>query len=142
MSQVPVLNKPLSQSCTLLVADDDSAMRSLLVDELSDNGCQVIESVDGHDVFSKLKIYAPNLVITDLKMPGGGFEYLQKLKEVLHNCPIILITAFGNSQTKKKALAYGMAAYFDKPVRVTDLKGALREFCPLCQGDTCQIFPL
>ena len=112
MSQIPVINSPSRQSCTIIVADDDSAMRSLLVDVLSDNGCQVIESVDGHDMFSKLELHVPNLVITDLKMPGGGFDYLQRLKTVLQDCPIILVTAFGNSQTKKKALAYGMAAYF------------------------------
>ena len=142
MSQVSVLNKSLSQTCTIIVVDDDSAMRSLLVDELSDNGCQVVESVDGYDVFAKLEVYVPNLVITDFKMPGGGFEYLQRLKGALQHCPVILITAFGNSQTKKKALAYGMAAYFDKPVRLTDLKGALQQFCPLSQGATCQNSPI
>ena len=142
MSEVPVLNQSLSQTCTIIVVDDDSAMRSLLVDELSDNGCQVVESVDGYDVFVKLEVHVPNLVITDFKMPGGGFEYLQRLKGALQDCPVILITAFGNSQTKKKALAYGMAAYFDKPVRLTDLKGALQQFCPLNQGATCQNSPL
>ena len=142
MSQVPVLNQSLSQTCTIIVVDDDSAMRSLLVDELSENGCRVVESVDGYDVFAKLEVHVPNLVITDFKMPGGGFEYLQRLKGVLQQCPVILITAFGNSQTKKKALAYGMAAYFDKPVRLTDLKGALQQFCPLNQGDTCQNSPI
>ncbi len=127
-----------SITCTILVVDDDPAMRSLLVDELSDNGCQVTESCDGHDALSRLKTYSPNLIITDLKMPGGGFTYLKNVCLLVQNCPIILITAFGNSQTRKHAQACGVAAYFDKPVRVSDLKGALQQFCPLDKSQTCQ----
>jgi len=109
-------------------------MRSLLVDELSDEGCQVIEFSNGHDALSQFKTYAPNVIITDLKMPGGGLEYLQKLCLTVQHCPIILITAFGNSKTKTQANAYGVAAYFDKPVRVNDLKAALQHVCPMVKS--------
>ena len=124
-------------SCTILVVDDDPAMRSLLVDELSDNGCHVIESMDGYDALSQLKICVPNLIITDLKMPGGGFDYLQTLIASVHNCPIILISAFGNSQTKIRAKSYGVTAYFDKPVRVMDIKAALHRACPMYESQSC-----
>ncbi len=125
-------------ACTILVVDDDQAMRSLLVDELSDSGCQVIESIDGHAALSEVKTRPPNFIITDLKMPGGGFEYLQELMTIVPHCPIILISAFGDSQTKIQALSYGVTAYFDKPVRVADLKSALQELCPFFKANTCQ----
>lgn len=125
-------------SCTILVVDDDPAMRSLLVDELSENGCQVVESYDGHDALSKLKTCPPNLIITDLKMPGGGFDYLERLCLSVQHCPIILVTAFGNSQTKKQAQACGVATYFNKPVRINDLKMALQQVCSMVRSQPCQ----
>ncbi|GJL55462.1 MAG: response regulator [Nitrospirales bacterium] len=112
-----------------------------MVDELSENGCNVIESSDGNEALSHIKLYEPNLIITDLKMPGGGFEYLRNVAASVQNCPIILITAFGNSQTKQEAQACGVAAYFDKPVRVKDLKAALQQVCPVVKSvkpQTCQ----
>ena len=129
----------LSDSCTILVVDDDSAMRSLLVDELSEYGCSVIESPDGFHALSQIKTSLPNLIITDLNMPGGGFEYLQALIDEVNDCPIIVITAFGNSKTKFQAKQCGVTAYFDKPVRVKDLKTAVREVCPMEKTQACQI---
>ena len=127
-----------SDSCTILVVDDDPAMRSLLADELSENGCEVVECIDGNDALFRVKTFIPNVIITDLKMTGGGFAYLQGLATAVQNCPIILLTAFGNSQTKMKAKECGIAAYFDKPVRVSDLKEALYQVCPMGKPQTCQ----
>ncbi|MCA9471869.1 MAG: response regulator [Nitrospirales bacterium] len=124
--------------CQILVVDNDPAMRSLLVDELSDNGCQVVESPDGCDALAKVKLQAFNLVITDLKMPGGGYAYLKKMLASVQDCPVILITAFGNAQTRKDVLAFGISAYFDKPVRVNELRAALQRVCPIDKLRTCQ----
>ncbi len=126
-----------SSSCRILVVDDDPAMRSLLLDELWENGCSVIESPNGYDALSQVKSGVPNLIITDLNMPGGGFDYLKALIASAGNCPIILITAFGNSQTKQDAKACGVAAYFDKPVRVNDLRVVIEQVCPMVQSQTC-----
>ena len=127
-----------SDACQILVVDDDLAMRSLLVDELSDNGCQVTESPDGHDALEKVQLHKFNLIVTDLKMPGGGYSYLKKVIASSQGCPVILITAFGNSQTRKDVMALGISAYFDKPVRVNELRAALQRVCPLDRSQTCQ----
>ena len=127
-----------SDICTILVVDDDPAMRSLLVDELSENGCQVIESTDGQDALGQAKRCMPDVIITDLNMPQGGFGYLQNLRSSFQNCAIIVITAFGNSQTKKKSNECGATAYFDKPVRVKDLKASLQQICPISKSQMCQ----
>ncbi|MGB0908903.1 MAG: response regulator transcription factor [Nitrospirales bacterium] len=126
-----------TSSCKILIVDDDPAMRSLLLDELWENGCSVIESPNGSDAISQVKSEVPSLIITDLSMPGGGFDYLQALIASAENCPIILITAFGNSQTKRQAETCGVAAYFDKPVRVKDLKLAIQQVCPMVASHTC-----
>ena len=127
-----------SDTCRILVVDDDPAMTSLLVDELSENGCQVIESSDGLDALVQIRMCTPDVIITDLNMPEGGFEYLQNLRSLVQNCAIILVTAFGNSQTKRKAQECGVTAYFDKPVRIHDLKATLRQICPVDKSKVCQ----
>lgn len=123
------------RSCQILVVDDDAAMRSLLVDELEEEGCHVIEARDGEDALLQLQTLKPDLIITDLKMPGGGFEFFRNLQHTVPDCPIVLITAFGDSNTKAKAQECGINVYMDKPVRIADLKASLTN---ICQVNPCR----
>ncbi|MDX1411967.1 MAG: response regulator [Nitrospirales bacterium] len=117
--------------CQILVVDDDAAMRSLLVDELQEQGCRIIEASDGKDALFQLQTFTPDLIITDLKMPDGGFEFFRKLQKSVPGCPIVLITAFGDSHTKAQAQECGVIAYMDKPVRIADLKASLTHICQM-----------
>lgn len=110
----------------LLVVEDDKAMRSLLCDELWDLGLRIIEAGDGHEALERIADHKPDLILTDLRMPAGGLEHIARLKAVAPGCPIILMTAFGDAQTKAQALQAGVAAYFDKPVRMSDLRDAIK----------------
>ena len=121
----------LKRACHILVVDDDAAMRSLLVDELQEPGCRVIEASNGNDALAQLQSLKPDLIIADLKMPGGGFEFVQNLQRTVPGCPIVLITAFGDSHTKAKAQECGVVAYMDKPVRIADLKASLTHICQM-----------
>ena len=126
------------RSCQILVVDDDEAMRSLLVDELQEQGCQIIEASNGKDALVQLQTMKPDLILTELKMPGGGFEFFRILQKTAPGCPIILITAFGDSHTKAKAQECGVIAYMDKPVRIADLKASLTN---ICQMNPCRHSP-
>ena len=97
-----------------------------------------LDSSDGRDALKKLKTYKFNLIITDLKMPGGGYLYLKRVIAAAQDCPVIVITAFGNSQTRKDVKALGISAYFDKPVRVSELRAVLQKVCPIHKSRTCQ----
>lgn len=125
----------LEQGCKILVIDDDAAMRSLLVDELQERGCRVIEASNGNDALVQLQTVTPDLIITDLKMPGGGFDFFRHLQRTVPGCPIVLITAFGDSQTKAKAQECGVISYMEKPVRIADLKTSLTN---ICQKNPCR----
>jgi DNA-binding response OmpR family regulator len=59
-------------------------------------------------------------------MPAGGLDYISRLRVIAPNCPIILMTAFGDAQTKSAALSAGATLYFDKPVRMKELKNAIK----------------
>jgi DNA-binding response OmpR family regulator len=59
-------------------------------------------------------------------MPAGGLDYIARLRAFAPGVPMVLITSFGDPQTKSKALAMGVEAYFNKPVRIGELKGTIR----------------
>ena len=114
------------QPAVLLVVEDDVAMRGLLCDEVWDLGCRIVEASDGDEALRRAMDIRPDVIVTDLRMPAGGLDYLSRLRTAVPACPIIVMTAFGDSKTKNETLKLGVAAYFDKPVRMADLKGAIR----------------
>lgn len=111
----------------LLVVEDDQEMRSLLCDELRDLGCQLIEAGSGEEAVQRARETAPNLIVTDLRMPSGGLGYIGRLRTAAPECPIILMTAFGDPSVKETAERFGVAAYFDKPVRMEELKNSIKQ---------------
>lgn len=110
----------------LLIAEDDLEMRSLLCDELYDLGVSIREASDGDEALRLVLDARPSLILTDLRMPAGGLDYIARLRTFAPGVPMVLITSFGDPQTKADALAIGVEAYFDKPVRLSELKGAIR----------------
>jgi len=64
----------------------------------------------------------PDLILTDLRMPAGGVDYISRLRTVAPHCPIVVMTAFGDAGSRAAVLQAGANAYFNKPVRVADLK--------------------
>jgi CheY-like chemotaxis protein len=109
----------------LLVVEDDREMRSLICDELWDLGLQIKEAADGDEALRLTLDSQPDLILTDLRMPAGGLDYVARLRTMAPSCPIILMTAFGDSQTEAQALRGGVAAYFNKPVRMQELRAAI-----------------
>ncbi len=114
-------DKPVS----VLLADDDVAMRSLISDELQDEGYSVMQVADGHAALDCVDEYAPDLILTDLRMPHGGLELVARFRARAPKTPIILMTAFGDATTETRAFAEGASAYFNKPVRMVDVKAAI-----------------
>jgi len=111
----------------LLLVEDDTDMRSLLYDELSEMGHRIVEATNAEQALRDVVDHNPTLVVSDLRMPAGGMGYVSRLRKCAPKVPIILMTAFGDAQTKADALALGVAAYFDKPVRIAELKSAIRD---------------
>ncbi len=111
----------------LLIVEDDRDMRSLLCDELWSEGYQLRSAANGEEALSSVKQDVPDLIITDLRMPSGGLDYLQRLRTQAPTCPIILMTSFGDSHVRQEALRRGATAYFDKPVRLSELKSTVKQ---------------
>jgi two-component system response regulator (stage 0 sporulation protein F) len=121
---------PKSNSFTILLAEDDKEMRSLLALKLRKEGYQVCECTDGMSLLDMLSsFFLPmeeheniDLVISDIRMPGvTGMEILMGADELDNFPPIILITAFGDKQTHLQAEQLGAVALFDKPFDIDEM---------------------
>ncbi len=130
MEEIPIHPNPDTvKACTILVVDEDEAMRALLVDALQENGCRVMESLDGKGALEILQKVMPNVIVTDLKIPDGGYLYLRLLKSAAPQSAVVVMTAHGDSQSKTKALECGAQAYFEKPLHLKHLKDWISDSC-------------
>jgi CheY-like chemotaxis protein len=122
-----MLTVSIQRTAVVLVVEDDREMRSLLCDEFWGAGYQLREAKDGDEAFLAVLQSVPDLILTDLRMPAGGADYVSRLRTVAPHCPIIVITAFGDPGLRAEVLRAGASAYFDKPVRISDLKLKVEE---------------
>jgi len=115
------------KTATVLIVEDDREMRSLLCDEFWSAGYQLREAKDGDEAVKAVQQSEPDLILTDLRMPAGGAEYIRRLRSIAPHCPILVMTAFGDAGLRDKVFQAGASAYFDKPVRISDLKIKVEE---------------
>jgi len=115
------------QGKLVLVVEDDAELRSLLCDVVRELGLQATEATSGDGAIRTIMDGEPHVVLSGLRIPGGGFEYVRTVRALYPSCPIILLAALGDHPAKAEALACGVKAFFAKPVRVLDLQRAIIE---------------
>lgn len=115
----------------ILVADDEEEMRSLLSSVFRSDGYTVSEAKDGQELLSMLVAktapdgspIAPDLVVTDVQMPGAtGIRVLAHVRRAHPTVPVILITAFGSAELHAQAKRLGAATVLDKPFELSELR--------------------
>jgi len=112
---------------TLLVADDDASIRSLLKQLLSDEGFAVLEASTGTEVVDKVKESSPDLVIMDVRMPElDGIEALSRLKASNPKTAVLIMTAFGSSNAAIRAMELGAFDYITKPFELDKISHAVK----------------
>ena len=112
---------------TVLVVDDDGEMRSLLRDGLWSEGYVLCEAGDGEEAFRLVLRAVPDLILTEIRLAAGGVDYINRLRAVVPNCPIVVMTAFGDEQVKMNAFRVGATAYFSKPVHLAELRSCVKQ---------------
>lgn len=115
------------KTAVLLIVEDDREMLSLLCDEFWGARYRLRQAKDGDEAFRMVLQSVPDLILTDLRMPAGGVDYISRLRTIAPKCPIVVMTAFGDAASKANVLKAGANAYFDKPVRIADLKQCVRD---------------
>ena len=111
---------------TILVVDDDEAIRTLLQEELSDEGYQVLIAASAREALKKVQEEALDLVILDIRMPGmDGLEALPRILGLKEGLPVILNSAY--TQYQESFMSWAADAYVVKSSDLTELKAKVKE---------------
>lgn len=101
---------------TILIIDDEKAIRKTLNEILSFEGYKIDEAVDGEEGLKKFGEKTYDLVLCDIKMPKlDGIEFLEKAKTINPDVPVIMISGHGNIETAVEAVKKGAFDYISKP---------------------------
>jgi len=101
----------------LLVIDDDTIVRQSVVAYLEDSGFNVIEAKHGHQGLELFQQHSPDLVLTDLRMPGmDGLHLLDEVHRLNADTPVIVISGAGVMGDVVEALRLGAVDYLIKPL--------------------------
>jgi CheY-like chemotaxis protein len=114
------------KAAVVLIVEDDREMLSLLCDEFWSLDYQVRQARDGDEALRLVLESMPDVILTDLRMPAGGPDYISRLRTIAPRCPIVVMTAFGDTQGEQDVLKAGADAYFNKPVRIAELKACVQ----------------
>ncbi len=108
---------------TLLVVDDEAAMRRNVIDLLTGPTLRVLEAPDGETALTMLQAEDVDVVLLDLHMPGiDGIETLARIKRHWPELPVIMFTAYGTSERVIEAMKVGAYDYIEKPFDATDIQ--------------------
>ena len=111
----------------VLLVDDDPAVRTSLAEALADDGMTVSVADDGAAALAILEKAAPDVVLTDVRMPDiDGLTLLRLLKERTTNVDVVLMTAFDDMSTVVTAMREGAVDFLVKPLELGDLRRVLR----------------
>ncbi len=119
--------KPIDTKKTILVIEDEKSMREVLATLSEMKGYVVVTAYDGKNGWDIYKKNKPDLIITDLKMPGmSGFDLLKKIREKDNLTPVILVTAFGTTDSAIEAFKLGANDYIMKPFHIEELVHSIK----------------
>jgi len=120
--------------CRVIVAEDDPEMRRLVVEALRKDGHHVTEAADGGRLLVQIaeafdldpSLSLVDVIVSDVRMPVcNGIELFERLADARWRVPMILMTAFGDEDTRKRADRLG-AVLFDKPLSLDALRAAVK----------------
>jgi len=126
-------------SPTVLIVEDDAALREALTDTLELSGYRVMVASQAEEAIELLAGERPGLVLTDVQMPGmDGHELLRAIKAKAPGLPVVLMTAYGQIERAVEAMRDGAADYLPKPFETDRLAAVVArhlrsaEECPHC----------
>jgi CheY-like chemotaxis protein len=125
----------------ILVVDDNSEIRKLLMLRLEEWDYDIVEAATGQEGLEQARATTPNLIIMDLAMPGStGDEAIVSLKAdpLTRDIPVIVLTAFLRGALVDRAIAAGAAEILHKPVNFKWLELVLQRYLSVPQ-ETHQI---
>ena len=118
----------MSTKGRVVVIDDEVNAAAALETLLREDGYQVARAHDAREGLLLLEKEEPDVVLTDLRMPGmDGIELLSKIKQIRPETMVILMTAYGTVKTAVRAMKLGAEDYLGKPIDVEELEVILQK---------------
>ena len=116
---------------TLLVLDDDNALRTRLGRALESRGFEVTLAASLAEAFEALKTSVPAFAVLDMRLEdGNGLDVVETLRERRPDCRIVVLTGYGAIATAVAAVKIGAIDYLSKPADANEVMSAL-----LARGD-------
>jgi DNA-binding response OmpR family regulator len=107
---------------TILVIEDDRALREGLVLNFELHGYQVDAAADGEEGMQKAFDIRPDLIVLDIMLPGwSGLDILTELRDRQENVPVLILSARGTTDNKVEGLTIGADDYLAKPFELPEL---------------------
>ena len=116
-----------SPSTTVLVVDDDEAIRHMLVAVLAQEAAHVATADDGIEAVAAFRRHHADVVLMDIRMPRrGGLDAMKEILEIDRGTQVILMTAFAEVGTAVKAMKDGAFEYVIKPFDIDEIRVLVR----------------
>ncbi|MEJ2095480.1 MAG: sigma 54-interacting transcriptional regulator, partial [Gammaproteobacteria bacterium] len=104
------------------IVDDDKSIRWVLEKALSSNDVSITSFSDPAKALEKIKHEVPDVVISDIRMPGmNGIELLEQLKQYSPELPVIIMTAYSDLDHAVSAFREGAFEYISKPFDIDEM---------------------
>jgi two-component system chemotaxis response regulator CheY len=120
----------MSETPTLLLVDDDTFVRRILKDVLSETGLELrlLEASDGEEGLEVAAREKPALMFLDLFMPRrSGLEVLGAIKEISPRTRVLVISSMDAEPVVEQALAAGAVGFVGKPFHPLEIASAVRQ---------------
>src|ERR1700722_14443884 len=120
-----------AEKASILIVEDEPKMRRLLELQLAEEGFQARIAADAETGLQMLGKESFDVVVTDLKLPGmSGLEFLQAVKRINADLPVVIMTAFGTVESAVDAMKAGASDYVLKPFSLAELVLVVRKELP------------
>ncbi len=132
------MNKPQSipspAGGSVLVVDDEPAIRRMFRRALSKAGYDVTEAADGSAAQAAILAHHFDAIVSDISMPCmDGIQLLKTVRQIDLDVPVILVTGAPTLDSAIRAVEYGALRYLTKPIELTDLVDVVKQACQLAR---------
>ena len=112
----------------ILIIEDEKSLKEVLRILLEEEGYEITTASNGLEGMDYIQNDIFDLVVTDIKMPkADGFEVLKKVKEISPSTIVIMITAFGTTESTIEAMKLGAYDYIHKPFKIDEIRHVIQK---------------
>ena len=112
----------------ILIIEDEKSLREVLRILLEEEGYEITTASNGLEGMDYIQNDIFDLVVTDIKMPkADGFEVLKKVKGISPSTIVIMITAFGTTESTIEAMKLGAYDYIHKPFKIDEIRHVIQK---------------